>query len=75
MPEAVATLSQNDQVIDTTTSTTNGDIWFDNVVPGKYQISVIAPETKKGDFVVFVRPEEQTVTVHDGNQVKLSTPF
>jgi hypothetical protein len=75
IPDAIAVLSQENKVIDETKSRTNGEIWFDKVKPGKYSISVQAPETKKGDFVVVVKPEEMQFTVNDANAVTLETPF
>jgi len=30
---------------------------------GKYSMTVTAPETKKGDFVVYVKPDSQAITL------------
>ena len=59
-------------VIQKVKSNTKGDIWIENVPAGKYSMSVAAPETKKGDFVVQVKPESQPITVIGGFSVNVT---
>ena len=72
VPDATATLMRGAMVIQKVKSNTKGDIWIENVPAGKYSMSVAAPETKKGDFVVQVKPESQPITVIGGFSVNVT---
>ena len=52
-----ATLMQGDKEISSFVSETTGNIYFFGVPMGKYTMKVSPPETKKGDFVVYVKPD------------------
>ena len=56
-------------------SNTRGEIWMENVPAGKYVMWVAAPETKKGDFVVQVKPESQQINVAGGFSVNATQEF